>query len=81
MSTAPPLILAVIALLSLSASAQEVAYAYGDLGGRPLESGNITPYNGTDLVTKCALPPSLSNAIVPSHPKKSPSRSHYLVRI
>ena len=26
-------------------------YAYGESGGRPLESGNITSYNGTDIVT------------------------------
>ena len=33
-----------------SACAQEVAYAYSESGGRPLESGNITKYNGTDMV-------------------------------
>lgn len=49
--TALPLVLAVIAVISFTACAQEVAYAYGDLGGRPLESGNITRYNGTDIVT------------------------------
>jgi len=51
MSTALSLILVVVALQSFSASAQEIAYAYSESGGRPLESGNITPYNGTDLVT------------------------------
>ena len=51
MTAAIPLILAVIAVISFTASAQEVAYAYGDSGGRPLVSGNITEYNGTDLVT------------------------------
>jgi len=43
------LILVVMAMISL-AFAQEVAYAYGDSGERPLESGNITEYNGTDIV-------------------------------
>ena len=51
MSTALPLILAVIAVISFTASAQEVAYAYGYSGGRPLEIGNITEYNGTEIVT------------------------------
>jgi PKD repeat protein len=51
MSAALPLILAVIAIFSFTACAQEVAYAYGDSGGRPLESGNITQYNGSDIVT------------------------------
>ena len=51
MTAALPLILAVIAVISFTACAQEVAYAYGDSGGRPLESGNITKYNGTDIVT------------------------------
>ena len=44
------LILVVMAMISL-AFAQEVAYAYGDSGERPLESGNITEYNGSDTVT------------------------------
>ncbi|MDD4161994.1 MAG: PKD domain-containing protein [Methanothrix sp.] len=41
----------VLAVITFTACAQEVAYAYGDSGERPLESGNITKYNGTDLVT------------------------------
>ncbi len=51
MSTELPLILAVIAVISFTASAQEVACAYGDLGVRLLERGNITEYNGTNIVT------------------------------
>jgi len=51
MSAALPLIIAFIAVLSSLACAQEVAYAHGESGGQPLESGNITAYNGTDLVT------------------------------
>ncbi len=46
-----PLTLVAIAVISFTAYAQEVAYAYDDLVGRPLESGNITQYNGTDVVT------------------------------
>jgi len=48
-----PLLLALAFFLIVSslACAQEVAYAYGESGGRPLESGNITDYNGTDMVT------------------------------
>jgi len=49
MSAALPLIIAFIAVLSSLACAQEVAYAHGESGGQPLESGNITAYNGTDL--------------------------------
>jgi PKD repeat protein len=51
MSTVLPLLFTAIIIISFTACAQEVAYAYGDLGGRPLESGNITEYNGTDIVT------------------------------
>ncbi|MDQ1262980.1 MAG: hypothetical protein QG575_2161, partial [Euryarchaeota archaeon] len=49
MSAVLPLIIVVIFFVSFVASAQEVAY--GDLGGRPLESGNLSEYNGTDVVT------------------------------
>jgi PKD repeat protein len=51
MTAALPLILALIAVISFTASAQEVAYAYGESGVRPVESGNITQYNGTEIVT------------------------------
>ncbi|OPY53985.1 MAG: PKD domain protein [Methanosaeta sp. PtaU1.Bin112] len=52
MTAIRPLILAVvIAVISFTASAKEVAYAYGDFGSRPLVSGNITEYNGKDMVT------------------------------
>ena len=51
MTAALPLILAVIAIFSFTACAQEVAYVYCDSGGRTLESGNITEYNGSDIVT------------------------------
>jgi hypothetical protein len=51
MTAALPLVLVVLAAVSFTACAQEVAYAYGDLGERPLESGNITQYNGSDIVT------------------------------
>jgi PKD repeat protein len=51
MTTVLPLIFAAIAVISFAASAQEVAYAYGDSGGWPLEGGKITEYNGTDIVT------------------------------
>lgn len=44
-----PLMLALLTIAS-SAACQEVAYAYGESGGKPLESGNITAYNGTDMV-------------------------------
>jgi len=50
MSSALPLLLALLIAMS-SACAQEVAYAYGEAGGRPLESGNITEYNSTDIIT------------------------------
>ncbi len=42
--------LALFAAIS-SSSAQEVAYAYSESGGRSLEGSNITQYNGTDIVT------------------------------
>ncbi|OPY53988.1 MAG: PKD domain protein [Methanosaeta sp. PtaU1.Bin112] len=45
------MIVIVFAVNSLLACAQEAAYAYGDLGGRPLEIGNLSEYNGTDVVT------------------------------
>ncbi len=51
MTAVLPLILVLVAVISFTACAQEVAYAYGDSGGRPLESGNITKYNGSDIVT------------------------------
>jgi WD40 repeat protein len=51
MAPALPILLAVLAVISLTASAQEVAYAYGESGGRPLGSGDISQYNGSDIVT------------------------------
>jgi PKD repeat protein len=51
MTSAPPLILVVIVVISFTASAQEVGYAYGDFGGRPLGWANLSEYNGTDEVT------------------------------
>jgi len=51
MATVLTLMLAVIAVISFTASAQEVAYVFGDSGERPLESGNLSEYNGTDVVT------------------------------
>ena len=51
MTAVLPLILAVISVISFTACAQEVAYAYGESGPRLLESGNITEYNGSDIVT------------------------------
>lgn len=45
------LALAFFLMVSSSACAQEVAYTYSESGGRPLESGNITAYNGSDMVT------------------------------
>ncbi|MGV8174452.1 MAG: PKD domain-containing protein [Methanothrix sp.] len=50
MSGVIPLLLAIFLAFSLSASAQEVAYAYGESGGRSLESGNVSQYNGSDIV-------------------------------
>jgi len=51
MTAALPLILAVMAVISFTACAQEVAYAYGESGPRLQESGNITQYNGSDIVS------------------------------
>jgi PKD repeat protein len=51
MAVALLLALAVLFMTAYPASAQEVAFAYGESGGWPLESGNITEYNGTDIVT------------------------------
>lgn len=51
-----------LALLTIASSAasQEVAYAYSEFGGRPLESGNITEYNGTDRVNSSIAVGSIS---------------------
>jgi hypothetical protein len=51
MTSALPLIIAVIAFISFTAFAQEVAYAYGDSGGRTLGWANLSEYNGSDVVT------------------------------
>jgi hypothetical protein len=51
MAAALLLALAVLFMTAFPASAEEVAYAYGKAGGRQLESGNITAYNGSDIVT------------------------------
>ena len=64
MTAAFPLILAVIAVISFTACAQEVAYAYGDFG-RILESGNITEYNGTDIVTSAIASAGFDSRTLP----------------
>jgi hypothetical protein len=46
-----PYIVIVIIILLFPASCKEVAYSYGASGAYPLNSGNVTEYNGSDIVT------------------------------
>lgn len=54
------MIIAFISILSSLACSQEVAYAYSEYGSRPLESGNITEYKGTEMINSSIAVGSIS---------------------
>ncbi len=70
MSAIFPLSLAVLAVISLTASAQEVAYTYGESGGRLLDRGNLSLYNGTDVVTSSIASATPGSNSLPSGSRK-----------
>lgn len=61
-------ILIIIILIS-DGIGREVAYSFGDYGGHPLPMGNVTEYNGTDIVTSAINSASLDAESVPAESK------------
>jgi len=54
-----------IAIILFSVSCKEVAYSYGNTGGHLLENGNITEYNGSDIVSSAVSSAIISRGSIP----------------
>jgi hypothetical protein len=63
------IIIAIIITLLLPALCNEVAYSYGDFGVHPLENGNITEYNGSDIVTSAINSVTIDGGSIPAESK------------
>jgi len=59
----------IIIILISDAIGSEVAYSFGDLGGHPLPMGNVTEYNGSDIVTSAINSASIGADSAPTEGK------------